>query len=294
MGSQAVHEQFLEMGMSSKQAADWLSVNFIELLGSSVAIIGVIRLLRACQAAREDARIRSLAQKATQALEREDYLTARDAIDQAAMRKPSDGELAFLRGMIHQRSGSIYAAHDAYLSAARLMVESDPGLSLGGAEISFRGLAGIGALATLSAVPRDERLEPVWLDRVKELACAASEAFEQMAEKLTDRRFIQRWGEASLLPPRYLSAALNYRIAGRVVGQSLVLSDRETRLASIARRLDECWHGLLQHHDLGDARQTIESLRELSSAEVAVLPTGGSGDVAPETNAGDPKRRMDS
>jgi hypothetical protein len=286
-GSHAVHQQFLEMGMTSKQAADWLSINFVELLGSGVAIFGVIRLLQACQAAREDARIRALSQKATVALESEDFLTARDAIDEAVARRPTDGELAFLRAMIHQRSESVIEAHDAYRQAARLMVESDPGLTLGGAEISFRGLSGIGALATVSAVARVKEYEAVWLDRVKEVARASSDAFEQMAHKLTDRRFIRRWGAKSLLPPRYFSAALNYRFAGQVVGQSLVLPDRESRLERIATRMNECWDALRQERDLGDARPTIDYLQDVTSSELAALPAEPTREVRAAENPSD-------
>ncbi len=271
-GSEAVHRHLLEMGMKLAQAADWLSINFVEILGCGVGVFGVIRLLQACKAARDDARVRAISQQAMSAMENDDFLTARDAIDEAVNLAPSDGELAFLRGMIHQRSGSILEAHDSYRSAMRLMVKEDPGMSIGGAEISFRGLAGIGALSTISAVARVKEYEAAWLDRVKELARATSDAFEQMANQLTDRRLIRRWGEQALLPPRSMSAAINYRLAGQVVGQSLVLPDRESRLKRIAARLDECWAEITENRGLGDARGSIQYLRDLTDSELASLP----------------------
>jgi hypothetical protein len=286
-GSEAVHRQFVEMGMKPAQAADWLSINFVELLGCGVGIFGVVRLLQACKAAREDARVRAFSQTAMSALNSGDFLTARDSIDEAVNRRPSDGELAFHRGMIHQRSGSVLEAHDSYRSAMRLMLEEDPGLSMGGAEISFRGIAGLGALSTMSAVARVPEYEALWLDRVKELARATCDAFEKMADQLVDRRFTERLGEQSLLPPRYLSAALNYRLAGQAAGQSLVLPDCESRLRRIATKQKNCWSALEENRELGDSRESIEYLRQLTDSELAALPSGLSGEITAAASPSD-------
>ena len=152
------------------------------------------------------------------------------------------------------------------------MLKDDPGLTIGGAEISFRGIAGLGALSTISAVARVKEYEAHWVDRFKELARATADAFEQMAKSLIDRRYIRKWGEQSLLPPRYLSAAINYRLAGQVVGQSLVLPNRESRLQRIAGRLEDCWTAIEENRELGDSRESIEYLRDVTKTELAALP----------------------
>jgi hypothetical protein len=288
-GSEAVHRQFVEMGMKPAQAADWLSINFVELLGCGVGVLGVIRLIKACKAAREDAAVKALTQKAMSALERDDFLTARDAINDAVVERPADGELAFLRGMIHQRCGEIHEAHDSYRLAMKLMVKEDPGLSIGGAAVSFRGIAGLGALSTISVIARVKEYEAVWLDRVTDLARATCDAFEQMAGQLTDRRYTRNWGEQPLLPPRYLSAAMNYRLAGQVVGQSLVLPDRENRLLRIGARLEDCWIAIEENRDLADSRASIEYLRQLTGSELAALPSGPSGQMAAAASPSDPE-----
>lgn len=80
----------------------------------------------------------------------------------------------------------------------------------------------------------------VWMDHVLEMARVAVRCFESTAIELEDRRFIQRWGDWSVLPSRDLSAAVNYYMAGHVAGGALISPDRDLILKRVARKFDAC------------------------------------------------------
>ena len=215
--------------------------------------------------------LKRLSEEARKAVEVEDFLSATELIDRATALRPGDYRLRFLHGVVAHRSGDAFAAHEAYREVVRLLSERDQDLPLGGAAISFRGVATAAALATSHALARSKDLRVAWRDRVVLLARAGYRSFEQRAHALSDRRMVRRIGRSSLLPAKRLSAALNFYLAGQLAGSSLMLEER----CAVQRRTGEDFadqlRKLSQDEQLAADRAEIGALLRIGTAQLAPL-----------------------
>ncbi|MFC1499972.1 hypothetical protein ACFL6T_03015 [Candidatus Zixiibacteriota bacterium] len=261
-----------DLGMSSQQAADLISINFIELLGGIVTITGIIRMWNAAQNILDDIRVRKLIQQATEALETEDYLSAAAFIDQALSIRPKDPTLGFTQACINQRGGNKLQAHMAYRDVCRWVKNmKEPVQNLGGARISLRGLAAIGALSTGDALMQSEEYRSSWRDHIIELASTAVSAFRTVADVQLRRSRRKRLLNIDLLPGRYLSAAANYYLAGQVAGGSLLLPGRITNLEALAQEYEQCMLRVEQRDSSPALSERLRLLREIGTAQLRPL-----------------------
>lgn len=278
-GSATVHEYLTgTVGLGKREAADLISLNFIELLGGILTIAGVLRLWRSARAVWEDSIIKRLLLNAEQAAEQEDFVTACTLVDRALAKRPAHAGLLFSRATMYHRAGNHLEAHHSYVDTVQRAAGTGSTLSLGGAEISFGGVAAAAALATSDCLARADQHQFDWADRVVAIGRAGVQAFETVSERLVDRRFVRALGESAFLPARYLSAALNSYLGGQLAGASLLLPNRESATHRLADRFDEyvravCERGLApgREDDLGFMRRLVAS--ELLPVPAA-LPDG--------------------
>lgn len=276
-GSNEVHK-FLtdQLDMKPLEAADLLSMNFVEVLGGVMAgvftVMALYRLVNLAKAIHENNTVRDLVQRATSAGEAGDFLTASTLLHDALSYRPRDGMLTFILASMHHRSEKRLQAHLAFRDVTVWTASDEPMLELGGAKISLRGIAATGALATSDALARSDQHKSAWLRHVIELSRAGVTAYESVAYKLLDRRFIKRFGESSVLPPCFLSAAMNFYLAGRLAGASMYLPDREAVLARTVRKMDEALQDAGGRSSLKDRVDDLQFMRRLAKAELSELP----------------------
>lgn len=272
-GSNEVHA-FLtdQVGLGSLEAADLLSLNFVELLGGVMAgvftVMALYRLVNLAKAIRENSTVRGLVNRATSAGETGDFLTASTLLQDALSYRPRDGMLTFLMAAMHHRSGNRLQAHLAFRDVTVWTARDEPMHELGGAKISLRGIGAAGALATSEALARSDQYKSAWLDHVITLCRAGITAYEAVGHNLLDRRLTKLFGRSIKLPPCFLSAALNFYLAGRLAGASMYLPDREAVLDRTARKFDEALTEAESRSSLVDRIDDLRFMRRFAKAEL--------------------------
>jgi hypothetical protein len=152
-GSADMHEFLGHLGLGKEQAADLLSLNFVELLGGIMSVVALFRLWRLAKALRDSSIVRDLVERAGAAAEEQDYMTATALLHEARSRRPKDGVLSLALGTIHQRAGNRLQAYLAFHDATGEMATEEPTITLGGASLSLRGIAAAMALSMSDTCP---------------------------------------------------------------------------------------------------------------------------------------------
>jgi len=262
------------LNLSRQQAADLLSINFVEMLGGVFVLISVVRLVKQAKIWKEDRKAQRNLRRALHAAGRGDFFTASSIIDAVVAQRPADYHLQLARAIVHHRAGSQLEAHEAYVQSARLMAPmGEPTVPIGGARISNRGLAILGALATSNSLNRSQEHKVAWLDRVVGLARAGVGAFEEVAAALTDRRVVRRLESEGVLPGLDLSAALNYYLAGQVAGLSMVLPERESVLKRVSSNYDACISRVSDRRSVQTRHEEVEFLRQFGRYTLGEIET---------------------
>jgi hypothetical protein len=225
--SEALHT-FLsgELGLGSLAAADLISINFIEAL-ARVAIIVALSVLVSYADVSE---LKRLAERASAAAEAEDYLTAAALFEEALALRPQEGCLSFGLGMAKCRLGDRLDAFLRFRDAVTWFTADEPEITLGGATLSLRGIAAGMALSAIDAPARSTQHAHQWTDQATQITRAGLTAFQTVAAKLLSHR---------LRPRFYISAALNYYLAGRLAGGALYLPQREALLGLTQKNCDD-------------------------------------------------------
>ena len=276
-GSNEVHA-FLtdQVGLGSVEAADLLSLNFAEVLGGALmgvfAVMTLFRLVNLAKSIHENSTVQDLVERATRAGEAADFLTSSRLLQDALSYRPRDGMLTFLLASMHHRAGKGLQGHMAFRDVTIWTARDEPMLELGGAKISLRGIAATGALATSDALARSDQHKSTWLDHVIAISRAGVTAYESVAHNLLDRRFTKRFGKSSLLPPCFLSAAMNFYLAGRLAGASMYLPDREAVLERSVRKMDEALDAAESRNSLENRIDDLKFMRRFVKAELSELP----------------------
>jgi hypothetical protein len=268
-GSKEVHGFLTEtLGIGKETAADLLSINFVEVLGSITSLVALWRLWKLARGVQENSRVRKLTERAADSAERLDFITATALLREALAIRPHDAHLTMMLASIYQRSGNLLQAHFAYRELVSITVADEPAIDLGGAAISLRGLAAAGALATSESLSRSDEYRGSWLEHILALSRAGVAAFENVAHGLSDRRIIKSMGETSVLPPRHLSAALNFYLAGRTAGAAMFLPEREESLRRCEMRLAEELDAVCGRASMKDRIGDLREVRSMTRAEL--------------------------
>lgn len=258
--------------MGKEAAADLLSINCIELVGGFLTgfytTTFVFRLASLAKSVRENSIVQDRVARARQMVEVEDYLSAVNLLDDALSYRHRDGILKFLLATLHHRSENKLQAHLAYHDVCASLAGDEPMIELNGARLSLRGIASTGALSTSEALCRAEQYKDSWLKHVIAVARAGIAAFETVGNNLRDRRPIKRFSSPNLLPPRSLSAALNYYLAGRLAGAAMFLPDREHVLSRLTRKVDEALEETKNSTLLYDRIEDLRFIKMFTKAEL--------------------------
>jgi hypothetical protein len=246
-------------------------VNFVEVLGGVMSALAVIRLWRLARSLRDDLTLRDLVQRAAAVAEESDFITATALLHEALSLRARDGTLALALGTVNLRADNRLNAHLAFRDATAWMAVEEPVLELGGAGISLRGIAAGMALATSDALVRSEQYSSHWMDYVRELTRTGVTAFESVARRLVDRKLIRRIPRTNVFPPRLLSAALNYYLAGRLAGAAMIVPDREIILSRTHGKADDALGRLAKRTGDSEVLNTIASLRRIATVELQPL-----------------------
>lgn len=243
-GSEEVHQLLTEqLGLGSVQAADLISINFVELMGGLFSIGGIFRLVTLTRQHLKNSRIEALVNQAHEAANNDDFDTADAKMQNSRNMQPDSGVLALSHAVICHRAGNPLKAYQYYRDAMHHLSEAkEPLLPVDGADISLRGIAATGALANFKAVSQDPSLAKHWTEELQKVSRAGITSFSAAAEQHLDRRFIKRIGSGQALPEKRLSAALNYYLAGQLSARAMVLNDRE----DIAKFSEEKFHELVE------------------------------------------------
>ncbi len=267
-GSDQSYEFLTNLGLGKRAAAALLSVNFVEVLGGVMTALAVIRLWRLARSLHSDLRVRDLVERAAGAAEDSDFITATALLHEALSLRARDGTLALALGTVNLRADNRLNAHFAFRDATAWMAAEEPVLELGGAGISLRGIAAGMALATSDALVRSEQYASHWMDYVRELTRTGVTAFECVAGRLVDRKLIRRIPRTNVFPPRLLSAALNYYLAGRLAGAAMIVPDREIILSRACAKADAALAGLAKRIADSELLNTIALLRRIATVEL--------------------------
>jgi hypothetical protein len=270
-GSNESYEFLTNLGLGKRAAAHLLSVNFVEVLGGVMSALAVIRLWRLARSLRDDLTLRDLVQRAAAVAEESDFITATALLHEALSLRARDGTLALALGTVNLRADNRLNAHLAFRDATAWMAVEEPVLELGGAGISLRGIAAGMALATSDALVRSEQYSSHWMDYVRELTRTGVTAFESVARRLVDRKLIRRIPRTNVFPPRLLSAALNYYLAGRLAGAAMIVPDREIILSRTHGKADDALGRLAKRTGDSEVLNTIASLRRIATVELQPL-----------------------
>ncbi len=272
-GSADMHKLLYEnLDLGKEQAADLLSLNFVELMGGLMSVVALFRLWRFGKALRDNSVVRDLVERAGLAAEQQDYITATALLHEARSLRPKDGVLSLALGTIQQRAGNRLQAYLSFRDATVEMATEEPTMTLGGATLSLRGMASAMALSVSDALARSEEHSASWLDHVRNMARTGITAFETIGHRLTDRRFLKRFGRGSVLPARHLSAALNFYLAGRLAGSSMFLHDRDIILERAHRKIADALTEIETRPVLRNRTDELRFLRRFTAAELLPLP----------------------
>jgi hypothetical protein len=269
-----MHEFLGNLGLGNEQAADLLSLNFVELMGGIMSVVALFRLWRLAKALRDNSVVRDFVERAGAAAEQQDYITATTLLHEARSLRPRDGALSLALGTIHQRAGNRLQAYLAFRDATVEMATEEPTITLGGASLSLRGIAAAMALSMSDALARSEEHSASWLSHVRDVARTGVTALETTGHRLTDRRFLKRFGRGSLLPARHLSAALNFYLAGKLAGLSMFLADRDIILERAHRKIAHALTEIEARPALCNRTDELRFLRRFIAAEFLPLPGG--------------------
>lgn len=273
-GSADMHKFLHNLGLGKEQAADLLSLNFVELIGGIMSVVALLRLWRLTKALRDNSAVRDLIERAGEAAEQQDYITATALLHEARSLRPKDGALSLALGTIHQRAGNRLQAYLAFRDASVEMATEEPTITLGGASLSLRGIAATMALSMSYALARSEEHGGSWLSHVRDVARTGVTALETTGHRLTDRRFLKRFGRGSLLPARHLSAALNFYLAGKLAGSSMFLADRDIILERAHRKIAHALTEIEVRPALCNRTDELRFLRRFIAAEFLPLSGG--------------------
>ncbi len=267
-GSNEARELLNAWGWNNRDAASLLSVNFLEVMGGMMALVGAFRLWCLARSLYADFRLQDFVSRASAAAEQQDFLTATTLMQEALGMRPSDGNLSIALGTLHQRAGNRLSAHFAFRDATRLLAAGEPTLRIGGAAISLRGIGSGMALATSDSLAKLEQYQRDWFNHVIELTRTGVNAFESVGNSLIERRAIKVVSGTEVLPSRYLSGALNYYLAGQLVGASMFLPDRDAILTRLHRKADEALEAAKERPALADRQEEVAALQRFARAEL--------------------------
>jgi hypothetical protein len=271
-GSADMHEFLGHLGLGKEQAADLLSLNFVELMGGIMSVVALFRLWRFAKALRDNSVVRDLVERAGAAAEEQDYITATALLHEARSLRPKDGAFSLALGTIHQRAGNRLQAYLAFRDATVEMATEEPTITFGGASLSLRGIAAAMALCMCDALARSEEHSASWLSHIRDMARTGVTALETTGHRLTDRRFLKRFGRGSLLPARHLSPALNFYLAGKLAGSSMCLADRDIILERAHRKIADALTEIEARPALCNRTDELRFLRRFIAAEFLPLP----------------------
>jgi hypothetical protein len=153
---------------------------------------------------------------------------------------------------------------DAFLhfrDATSWLARTEPKVEVGGAVLSLRGIAAGMALASIDAPARSDRNHSNWIAQLHELAMTGVTAFRTVADDLVD---------TTVTPVRYLSAALNYYLASKLVGGAMYLPQREELLDLVYRKLERSLTAL---DGKGQNVDEVQFLKRFATVELLPLPT---------------------
>jgi hypothetical protein len=200
-------------------------------------------------------------ERASSATQNGDFVTASALFQEALALKPQEGTLSFALGMTRYRMQNHLDAFLRFRDAASWLARTEPKIEVGGAVISLRGAAAGMALASIDAPARADRDRANWIAQIQELATAGVTAFRTVADDLVD---------TAVTPARHLSAALNYYLAGKLVGGAMYLPQRDELLHHAHRKLEEF---LATLEDKGEYLDEIRFIKRFAAAEFLPLPT---------------------
>lgn len=257
-GSQQVHE-FLtnDFGLGSLEAADLITLNVEELVARLALTVATKIVWDRFINHKERAELHDIAGRASEAATRRDFVTASALYKRALAINPHSGAMSFALGLARYATGDRFDAFVRFSNATSSLAKEEPTIELGGAVLSLRGVAAGMALASIDAPARTDRH---WTGLLQEQAMVGLTAFQAVAEDLVDR---------TLRPAAHLSAALNYYLAGRLVGGAMYLSEREEILERISKKLDDC---LAAVEPKEESEDPIGFLRRFARAELMPLP----------------------
>lgn len=262
-GSEQVHEFLMtNLNMTAEAAADLISLNSVELAAIVAIAMSVERTWDWIEEYKERKELRKLVERASNASEDTDYVTASALFQEALALRPQEGALSFALGMARYRTGNHLDAFLRFRDATSWLARTEPKIEIGGAILSLRGAAAGMALASIGAPARANRHGNDWITQLQQLATAGVTAFRAVGDDLVD---------TSITPARHLSAALNHYLAGKLVGGAMYLPERDQLLNHAHTKLAESLTVVLekksQHAD------EVGFMKRFAAAELLPLPT---------------------
>ncbi len=210
-------------GLSPKTATSLVSLSASNVLAGLTIATAVWKLWEEWE---QNKRKRALLSAAQSAIENRDYPGAIESYKRALELERSPATLLALGQVYLLRTATRPYAHQAFTEVVQ-MLGTDPGRTIPyeGAQISFRGIAGLQALATADVI--GDRYPQYWEERVEDLVNATIHSFSSAAMNLEERRLTD-----PLARPPLFSAAINRYLAAQAACQYPLLDDREQRVHS--------------------------------------------------------------
>lgn len=260
-GSAQVHEFLItHLGMTAEAAADLISLNSLEVAAIIALAISARQLWICFKDYKERAELQRLADRASKAAEDGDLVTASALFQEALAVRPQEGVISFALGMVRYRMGNRLDAFLRFRDAASWLARTETTVDVAGAKLSLRGTAAGMALASIDAPARADRHGNDWIAQLEQLAMVGVTAFQQIADDVIS---------TTVSPARYLSAALNYYLAGRLVGGAMYLPQRDQLLDRMHRKLEE---SLTAIEEKGQHVDEIRFIKRFAAAEFLPIP----------------------